>query len=305
MYVGEVMDILVKIIDLDLDYAEVLASKLGDYFPNLRFIAQNIPYQLTNADADYIDIYCPEQYPTYEASDISLKLHLDLFDFDPALPLNDKKLYRFSPIDKISAALETLVSEHFPEQVRNSSITTFISHSYDERFADYILKSIRNSPKQSHKYVLNIGPNYLYTPGDEKNKFNASEFLLQLSLRQFDVMSLGQYIEDSPILENVKRIRLSKHPDDWVLLSDDVFRSSIDNYVEWLNVHAGDFWDLYIISLNMPHKLNKIIVSKTESLHLHEWLGFNADSIYFYDLIATLPSGANFELITNMEPTYA
>ncbi len=287
------MKIVIRVIDFDLDFAKSLSSKLEKLLKDYEFKAINVPFFIEpNSDEIFFDIYNPDQFPMLEGG---LKLFTDDPFLDNSSVKPESKLFRFSPISAIANEVQNLLISMYPELEKRQTVEAFISASSNENLLISIANSIRFSSNK-YKYILNIGPSYLFPASNEYSKYNSSEYLMQLSLRQFKTEDLGKYIEESPWIVNARRIRLARHPDDWLFINEDVFRRSIEIYVEWLNTQVPDYWELYIISLNMPHKLNMIIASKVSKLYTHSSLNPVKDNLYFSELIAALPQNSTYEV---------
>ena len=286
------MKVIIKISDLDLDYAKNLARKLETKFNEVEFKVSNLPNYLASKEDYLIDLYCPEQFPEFKPQNDYLQLH-----YDNPFAVDKDKLYRFSPVDEIYKALKDKLDKNLDSFRNLNNITSFIITNYNKDIEALILDKILATDTSAQKFLLNLGPNYLFKESPHFSKKNTIELLLALALNKFNVKEFGHYLEPSPLSLLIKRLRLAKHPDDLLLSDIDSIRKVIEAYTEFLNKNFDSSWRLYILSVNMSHQCNQLLASKSKLLYIQKNHNLREDNIYLKEIIANLAKNTKYKFI--------
>lgn len=294
------MKIKVRIIDQDLSYGESLARKLRKYFQNIEIIAITIPlFEEKSADQATIDLFSEDQYPSYKPENHYILIKSEN-PFKSNLDNNSptSSLSRFSPIKMFIKIIEAKILEISPNFFVTNLISTFLIEENSSKLLQNIAKEISNVSKNKHKFILNLGPDNLFPKNKESMSLSISKMLLKISLRNFDINELGQYIEISQLSPNLMRFTLTENHDDWIYASDSLVRETIEMIRSWLDANYKDNWELYLISVNMPHKINLLLSSFSQNLRIYVSDFQGDDDKYISELVANLPKDSNCEIKT-------
>ncbi len=294
------MKIKIRIIDQDLSYGESLATKLREYFQTIEVIAITIPLYIEESDElETIDLFSEDQYPSYKPENYYISIKSEN-PFRSELDNNSptSSLSRFSPIKMFIKVIEAKILEISPNYFVSNLISTFLIEENSSILLQNIAKEISNVSKNKHKFILNLGPDNLFSKNKESMSLSISKMLLKISLRNFDVNELGQYIEISPLSPNLMRFTLTENHDDWIFASDSLVRETIELIRSWLDTNYKDNWELYLISINMPHKINLLLSSFSQNLRIYLADFQEADNKYVSELVANLPKNSTYEIKT-------
>lgn len=292
------MKIKLRIIDQDLSYAESLAAKLREHFQTIEIIAITIPLFVEPDKIETtIDLFSEDQYPSYKPENYSIAIKSEspfTSNLDKNKPVDN--LSRFSPIKMFVSSIETKILEISPNYFESNLVSSFIIEENSRKLLQNIAVEISNMSKMNHKFILNLGPDTLFPKNKSSSSLSISKLLLKISLRNFDVNDLGKYIEISPLSPSLMRFSLTENHDDWILASDTLVRETIETIRSWLDDNYKDNWELYLISINMPHKINLLISSLSQKLTIYISDFQEADDKYISELIGNLPKDSTYEI---------
>ncbi len=292
------MKIKLRIIDQDLSYAENLAVKLRERLQSVNIVAITIPLFIeANELETTIDLFTEDQYPSYKPENCYITITSENpFTPDSAKNKPTENLSRFSPIKMFVSSIEAKILEIYPNYFESNLISSFIIEENSMGLLQNLAVEISNMSKMNHKFILNLGPDTLFPKNDETMSLSISKLLLKISLRNFDINALGEYLETSPLSPSLMRFTLTENHDDWILASDTLVRETIEAIKSWLDENYKDNWELYLISINMPHRINLLLSSFSQKLRVYISDFQETDDKYIAELIGNLPKDSNYEI---------
>lgn len=292
------MKIKLRIIDQDLSYAENLAAKLRERLQSIDIVAITIPlFVEANELETTIDLFTEDQYPSYKPENC----YITITSENPFISVSEKNkptdnLSRFSPIKMFVSSIEAKILEIYPNYFESNLISSFIIEENSRDLLQNIALEISNTSKINHKFILNLGPDTLFPKNEKSMSLSISKLLLKISLRNFDINGLGEYLEISPLSSSLMRFTLTENHDDWILASDTLVREAIETIKSWLDENYEDKWELYLISINMPHKINLLLSSLSQKLRVYISDFQKTDDKYISELIGNLPKDSTYEI---------
>lgn len=292
------MKIKLRIIDQDLNYAENLAAKLRERLESIDIVAITIPlFVEANELETTIDLFTEDQYPSYKPENCYITITSENpFTSDSAKNKPTENLSRFSPIKMFVSSIEAKILEIYPNYFESNLISSFIIEENSRELLQNLAVEISNMSKMNHKFILNLGPDTLFPKNEETMSLSISKLLLKISLRNFDINALGEYLETSPLSPNLMRFTLTENHDDWILASDTLVRETIEAIKSWLNENYKDNWELYLISINMSHRVNLLLSSFSQKLRVYISDFQEIDDKYISELIGNLPKDSTYEI---------
>lgn len=287
----------IDILDPDLAYAENLRRKISHHFPGVRIVlwTERSSYQMPDLDKlgrnNYLLIYTCDFYPDLSLPCRSLALR-DEFP-GPERPLGDEDVLRLGPLQPILQRIHKYVEESDLRTDSLKPLTSFLTYAWSEAEISYVSRFIDSlQGSATAGFILELGPSFYFSPflREEKDK----NVLLDLSLENIHAGNLGQYLEPWSYNPQAMRISLANHPDDWLLAPEKYLRQILYTFMDFAELTYGSDWRLFVISLMMPLRHNKLLASLSQEFFINQHmspLGPLFDS-YMDEISGLMPMGS-------------
>lgn len=292
----------INILDLDRYYAENLRERLAAAFPGASVRCFAKPEELEAKPAaeeiKTVLLYTRDHYPDFRPEGNVICLFEDLPFDRMRLNKNAQSLPRLGPVKDITDALMKF-REPEREEKGLLPLSTFLFHSWDSAALRTAADAVSGAGAAGvQSLVIELGPAVYFRENlaaASRDQPDASDLLLALSLNSLKAEDIGAYWEPWPYCRAAFRLRLPKRSDDWLFVSADIIRKTLELTENWAGQQFRAHWRLFLLACGLPFRLLRPAAAMSEEFTAGAAGPFGNQALWrreTAELAGLLPSGA-------------